>query len=214
MAVSKIASIIAKKRLADIAKKKVAKVSAKDASEVAREARRPIGSTNRTRRVGGGFEVENTLTAFKRSGGTITTRPSKSVSKKITVKKITPPPGKRSIYQEKIKKAVREGTGVPALKGKKYTGRINPPGPSNRPSGLKFTSKIDEREPRPRPLSKLETNILREVGKRDYNKGGVNPLAFKVQQQEADRRVKKAFQELKIAEKKVKKTEKQNRRGK
>jgi hypothetical protein len=201
-------------RAAQAAKKKVTKVSAKDASEVAREARRPIGSTNRTRRVGGGFEVENTLTAFKRSGGTVATRPSKSVSKKITVKKITPPPGKRSIYQEKIKKAVREGTGVPALKGKKYTGRINPPGPSNRPSGLKFTSKIDEREPRPRPLSKLETNILREVGKRDYNKGGVNPLAFKVQQQEADRRVKKAFQELKIAEKKVKKTEKQNRRGK
>ena len=200
-------------RAAQAAKKKVAKVSAKEASEIAREARRPIGSTNRTRRVGGGFEVENTLTAFKLSGGTIGTRPSKSVSKKITVKKITPPPGKRSIYEERIKKAVREGTGVPERKGKKYTGPINPPGPNNRPAGLKSISKIDEREPRPRTLSKLETNILREVGKRDYNKGGVNPLAFKVQQQEADRRVKKAFQELKAAEKKVKQVEKRNRRG-
>jgi hypothetical protein len=186
---SKIAKAI---RAAQAAKKKVAKVSRKEASEVAREARRPIGSTNRTRRVGAAFEVENTLTAFKRSGGTIPTRPTK-VSKTITVKKITPPPGKRSIYQERINRAVREGTGVPARKPKKYTGPINPPGPSNRPSGLKFTSKIDEREPRPKPLSKLEVKILREVGKRDYSKGGVNPLAFKVQQQEADRRVIKAL---------------------
>ena len=59
----------------------------------------------------------------------------------------------------------------------------------------------------------LETNILREVGKRDYNKGGVNPLAFKVQQQEADRRVKKALREIQTAEKKVKQVEKRNRRG-
>ena len=81
---SKIAKAI---RAAQAAKKKIAKVSTKEASEVAQEARRPIGSTNRSRRVGGGFEVENTLTAFKRSGGTIPTRPSKSVSKKITVKK-------------------------------------------------------------------------------------------------------------------------------
>jgi len=212
MAVAKIVSIIAKKRAADIAKKKIAKVSAKEAREVAREARRPIGSTNRSRRVGGGFEVENTLTAFKRSGGTIPTRPTK-VPKDLTVKKITPPPGKRSIYQERIKKAVREGTGVPANKPKKYTGPINKPTPQNRPSGLKFTSKIEEREPRPKPLSKLETNILREVGKRDYNKGGVNPLAFKVQQQEADRRVIKALREIKVAEKKVKRVEKRNRRG-
>jgi hypothetical protein len=152
------------------------------------------------------------MSALKRSGGTIPTRPTK-VPRDLSVKKITPPPGKRSVYQERIKKAVREGTGVPAPKGKKYTGPINPPGPKNRPAGLKFTSKIDEREPRPIPLSKLETNILREVGKRDYNKGGVNPLAFKVQQQEADRRVIKALREIKTAEKKVKQVEKRNRRG-
>lgn len=195
MAVSKIVSIIAKKRAADIAKKKIAKVSAKEAREAAREARKPIGG----------------MSALKRSGGTIPTRPTK-VPKDLAVKKITPP-GKRSVYQERIKKAVREGTGVPALKGKKYTGPINPPGPKNRPAGLKFTSKIDEREPRPKPLSKLETKILREVGKRDYNKGGVNPLAFKVQQQEADRRVIKALREIKTAEKKVKQVDKRNRRG-
>jgi hypothetical protein len=196
MPVAKIASIIAKKRAADIAKKKIAKVSTKEAREAAREARKPIGG----------------MGALKRSGGTIPTRPTK-VPKDLTVKKITPPPGKRSIYQEKIKKAVREGTGVPARKPKKYTGPINPPTPQNRPAGLKFTSKIDEREPRPKPLSKLETNILREVGKRDYNKGGVNPLAFKVQQQEADRRVIKALREIKAAEKKVKQVEKRNRQG-
>jgi hypothetical protein len=195
MPVSKIAKIIAKKRAVDIAKKKIAKVSTQEAREAAREARKPIGG----------------MSALKRSGGTIPTRPTK-VPRDLSVKKITPP-GKRSVYQERIKKAVREGTGVPAPKGKKYTGPINPPGPKNRPAGLKFTSKIDEREPRPRPLSKLETNILREVGKRDYNKGGVNPLAFKVQQQEADRRVIKALREIKAAEKKVKQVEKRNRRG-
>ena len=191
---SKIAKAI---RAAQAAKKKVTKVSTKEAREAAREARKSIGG----------------MSALKRSGGTIPTRPTK-VPKDLTVKKITPPPGKRSVYQERIKKAVREGTGVPAPKGKKYTGPINPPGPKNRPAGLKSISKIDEREPRPKPLSKLETNILRETGKRDYNKGGVNPLAFKVQQQEADRRVLKALREIKAAEKKVKKTEKQNKRGK
>jgi len=183
-------------RAAQAAKKKVAKVPRGEAREIAREARKSIGG----------------MSALKRSGGTIGTRPTK-VPKDLSVKKVTPPPGKRSLYQERIKKAVREGTGVPARKGKKYTGPINPPGPKNRPAGLKFTSKIEEREPRPRPLSKLETNILREVGKRDYNTGGVNPLAFKVQQQEADRRVVKALREIKIAEKKVKQVEKRNKRG-
>ena len=189
---SKIAKAI---RAAQAAKKKVAKVPRGEAREVAKEARKSIGG----------------MSALKRSGGTIPTRPTK-VPKDLAVKKVTPF-GKRSIYQEKINKAVREGTGVPARKGKKYTGPINPPGPKNRPAGLKFTSKIEEREPRPRPLSKLETNILREVGKRDYNTGGVNPLAFKVQQQEADRRVVKALREIKTAEKKVKQVEKRNRRG-
>jgi len=196
MAVSKIASIIAKKRLADIAKKKVAKIPRGEAREVAREARKSIGG----------------MSALKRSGGTIPTRPTK-VPRDLSVKKITPPPGKRSVYQERINRAVREGTGVPARKGKKYTGPINPPGPKNRPAGLKSSSKIEEREPRPKPLSKLETSILREVGKRDYNTGGVNPLAFKVQQQEADRRVIKALREIKTAEKKVKQVEKRNRRS-
>jgi hypothetical protein len=152
------------------------------------------------------------MSALKRSGGTIPTRPTK-VPRDLSVKKITPPPGKRSVYQERINRAVREGTGVPARKGKKYTGPINPPGPKNRPAGLKSSSKIEEREPRPKPLSKLETSILREVGKRDYNTGGVNPLAFKVQQQEADRRVIKALREIKTAEKKVKQVEKRNRRS-
>jgi len=183
-------------RAAQATKKKIAKVPRGEAREIARESSKRIGSS----------------TALKRSGGTIGTRPTK-VPKDLSVKKVTPPPGKRSLYQERIKKAVREGTGVPERKGKKYTGPINPPGPKNRPAGLKFTSKIEEREPRPRPLSKLETNILREVGKRDYNTGGVNPLAFKVQQQEADRRVVKALREIKIAEKKVKQVEKRNKRG-
>jgi hypothetical protein len=197
MAISKIALIIAKKRAADIAKKKVAKVPSKEAREVAREARQTIGG----------------MSALKRSGGTIPTRPTR-VPKDLSTKKVTPPPGKRSIYQERIKKAVKEGTGVPAPKGKKYTGPINPPGPKNRPAGLKETSKIEEREPRPKPLTNKEINSLRKVGKRDYHSFGVNPLAFKTQQQEADRRVNKALQEIRAAEKKVKKTEKQNKRGK
>ena len=184
-------------RAAQAAKKKVAKVPRGEAREIARESSKRIGSS----------------TALKRSGGTIGTRPTK-VLKDLSVKKVTPPPGKRSLYQERIKKAVREGTGVPERKGKKYTGPINPPGPKNRPAGLKEISEIERREPRPKPLSKLEISILREVGKRDYNKGGVNPLAFKIQQQEADRRVNKALREIIAAEKKVKKIEKQNKRGK
>jgi len=184
-------------RAAQATKKKIAKVPRGEAREIARESSKRIGSS----------------TALKRSGGTIGTRPTK-VPKDLSVKKVTPPPGKRSLYQERIKKAVREGTGVPERKGKKYTGPINPPGPKNRPAGLKEISEIERREPRPKPLSKLEISILREVGKRDYNTGGVNPLAFKVQQQEADRRVVKALREIKAAEKKVKKIEKQNKRGK
>jgi len=184
-------------RAAQATKKKIAKVPRGEAREIARESSKRIGSS----------------TALKRSGGTIGTRPTK-VPKDLSVKKVTPPPGKRSLYQERIKKAVREGTGVPERKGKKYTGPINPPGPKNRPAGLKEISEIERREPRPKPLSKLEISILREVGKRDYNKGGVNPLAFKTQQQEADRRVNKALQEIRAAEKKVKKAEKQNKRGK
>jgi len=184
-------------RAAQATKKKIAKVPRGEAREIARESSKRIGSS----------------TALKRSGGTIGTRPTK-VPKDLSVKKVTPPPGKRSLYQERIKKAVREGTGVPAPKGKKYTGPINPPGPKNRPAGLKEVSEIERREPRPRPLSKLEISILREVGKRDYGRGGVNPLAFKTQQQEADRRVNKALQEIRLAEKKVKKTEKRNKRGK
>jgi len=184
-------------RAAQATKKKIAKVPRGEAREIARESSKRIGSS----------------TALKRSGGTIGTRPTK-VLKDLSVKKVTPPPGKRSLYQERIKKAVREGTGVPERKGKKYTGPINPPGPKNRPAGLKEISEIERREPRPKPLSKLEISILREVGKRDYNKGGVNPLAFKIQQQEADRRVNKALREIIAAEKKVKKIEKQNKRGK
>jgi hypothetical protein len=184
-------------RAAQAAKKKIAKVPRGEAREIARESSKRIGSS----------------TALKRSGGTIGTRPTK-VPKDLSVKKVTPPPGKRSLYQERIKQGVRAGTGVPKLKGKKYTGPINPPGPKNRPAGLKETSEIERREPRPKPLSKLEISILREVGKRDYNKGGVNPLAFKTQQQEADRRVNKALREIITAEKKVKKIEKRNKRGK
>jgi hypothetical protein len=191
---SKIAKAI---RAAQAAKKKIAKVPRKEAREVAREARKSIGGMN----------------ALKRSGGTIPTRPTR-VPKDLAVKKVTPPPGKRSIYEARIKKAVREGTGVPAIKPKKYTGPINPPSAKNRPSGLRETSKIEEREPRPRPLTKEEINALRKVGKRDYHSFGVNPLAFKTQQQEADRRVNQALREIRAAEKKVKKVDKQNRRGK
>jgi hypothetical protein len=190
---SKIAKAI---RAAQAAKKKVAKVPNKEAREVAREARQTIGG----------------MSALKRSGGTIATRPTK-VPKDLSTKKVTPPPGKRSVFQERINKAVKEGTGVPARKGKKYTGPLNPPGPKNRPSGLKEISKIEEREPRPKQLTNKEINSLRKVGKRDYYSFGVNPLAFKVQQQEADRRVNKALQEIRTAEKKIKKAEKRNKRG-
>ena len=196
MAISKIASIIAKKRLADIAKKKVVKVPNKEAREIARES---------SKRIGG-------MAALRSSSRTIPTRPTK-VPKDLSVKKVTPPPGKRSIYQERIKQGVRAGTGVPAPRGKKYTGPRNPPGPQNRPAGLKEVSKIDQREPRPKPLSKLEVSILRQAGKRDYSTGGVNPLAFKIQQQEADNRVIKALREIKKAEKTAKQVEKRNRRG-
>jgi len=196
MAISKIASIIAKKRLADIAKKKVVKVPNKEAREIARESNKRIGG----------------MAALRSSSRTIPTRPTK-VPKDLSTKKVTPPPGKRSIYQERIKQGVREGTGVPARKGKKYTGPINPPGPRNRPAGLKEFSEIERREPRPAPLSKLEVSILRKTGKRDYSAGGVNPLAFKIQQQEADNRVVKALREIKKAEKTAKQVNKNKRRS-
>ena len=55
---------------------------------------------------------------------------------------------------------------------------------------------------------------MREVGKRDYSLGKVNPLAYKTMQNEADRRVIKALREIQTAEKKVKQVEKRNKRGK
>lgn len=184
-------------RAAQAAKKKIAKVPRGEAREVARESNQRIGG----------------MSALRSSSRTIPTRPTR-VPKDLSSKKITPPPGKRSIYQERINKGVKEGTGVPARKGKKYTGPSNPPGPKNRPFGLKEISEIEKREPRPRTLTNAEINALRKVGKRDYYSFGVNPLAFKIQQQEADRRVVKGLQEIRAAEKKVKKVQKQNRRGK
>jgi len=76
-------------RAAQATKKKIAKVPRGEAREIARESSKRIGSS----------------TALKRSGGTIGTRPTK-VPKDLSVKKVTPPPGKRSIYQEKINKEI------------------------------------------------------------------------------------------------------------
>jgi len=57
---------------------------------------------------------------------------------------------------------------------------------------------IDERTPRAKELTDKEVEILRTVGKRDYNKGEVNPLARRTVQQEADRRVGVFFRDPKV----------------
>lgn len=57
---------------------------------------------------------------------------------------------------------------------------------------------IDERTPRAKELTNKEVEILRTVGKRDYSKGEVNPLAQRTVQQEADRRVDVFFRDPKV----------------
>ena len=57
---------------------------------------------------------------------------------------------------------------------------------------------IDQRQPRGKELSDREIEILRKVGKRDYSRGEVNPLAQRVVQGEADRRVGVFFKDPKV----------------
>lgn len=57
---------------------------------------------------------------------------------------------------------------------------------------------IDQRQPRGKELSDKEIEILRKVGKRDYSRGEVNPLAQKIVQGEADRRVGVFFKDPKV----------------
>jgi hypothetical protein len=67
--------------------------------------------------------------------------------------------------------------------------------------------------PRPTELTPREIAILRKVGKRDYSRGEVNPLAERIVQREADRRVQQGLREIKKAEKK-KALEKRTKKGK
>ena len=57
---------------------------------------------------------------------------------------------------------------------------------------------IDERTPRPKELTDKEVQILRTVGKRDYSKGEVNPLAQRTVQQEADDIVRKVLNDPRV----------------
>lgn len=52
------------------------------------------------------------------------------------------------------------------------------------------------REPRPAGLTDKEIEILRQVGKRDYSVGEINPLARKIVDQEADRRINEVFKKM------------------
>lgn len=61
--------------------------------------------------------------------------------------------------------------------------------PRNTLRGGRPQTTIDDRFSRPKGLSDKEIEILRKVGKRDYSRGEVNPLAQKIVQGEADRRV-------------------------
>jgi hypothetical protein len=57
---------------------------------------------------------------------------------------------------------------------------------------------IDERSPRPQGLTDKEIEILRKVGKRDYSRGEVNPLAQRIVQSEADKRVGVFFKDPRV----------------
>lgn len=58
---------------------------------------------------------------------------------------------------------------------------------------------IDQRQPRPRErMTEREIEIARIVGKRDYSRGEVNPLAQSTVQREADRRVGELFKSPKF----------------
>ena len=58
---------------------------------------------------------------------------------------------------------------------------------------------IDQREPRPREqMTDRDIEIARIVGKRDYSRGEVNPLAQRTLQQEADDIVAKYFRDPRV----------------
>lgn len=64
--------------------------------------------------------------------------------------------------------------------------------------GVKTQRTIDERSPRPQGLTDKEIEILRKVGKRDYSRGEVNPLAQRIVQSEADKRVGVFFKDPRV----------------
>jgi hypothetical protein len=70
--------------------------------------------------------------------------------------------------------------------------------PRNTLRGGRPQRTIDERSPRPKGLTDKEIEILRKVGKRDYSKGEVNPLAQKIVQSESDRRVGAFYKDPKV----------------
>jgi hypothetical protein len=64
--------------------------------------------------------------------------------------------------------------------------------------GVKPQRTIDDRSPRPQGLTDKEIEILRTVGRRDYSRGEVNPLAQRIVQSEADRRVGVFFKDPRV----------------
>lgn len=64
--------------------------------------------------------------------------------------------------------------------------------------GVRPQRTIDDRSPRPQGLTNKEIEILRKVGKRDYSRGEVNPLAQRIVQSEADKRVGVFFKDPRV----------------
>jgi hypothetical protein len=64
--------------------------------------------------------------------------------------------------------------------------------------GVRPQRTIDDRSPRPQGLTDKEIEILRKVGKRDYSRGEVNPLAQRIVQSEADKRVGVFFKDPRV----------------
>lgn len=64
--------------------------------------------------------------------------------------------------------------------------------------GVRPQRTIDDRSPRPQELSDKEIEMLRTVGRRDYSRGEVNPLAQRIVQSEADKRVGVFFKDPRV----------------
>ena len=64
--------------------------------------------------------------------------------------------------------------------------------------GVRPQRTIDDRSPRPQGLTDKEIEMLRTVGRRDYSRGEVNPLAQRIVQSEADKRVGVFFKDPRV----------------